>query len=663
MFNTPSPDVSMLARKDPGVPPDLQVLLAKQQVDKALQALQSAQAMVQGQQGQGMPTVSELLGQQVQQQVQQLSQPAPMPQQKVTLQKAQGLAQLAQQQQGPQAAPQQAAQPQQLPRQPTQMARGGIVHLPSNLPGSYAGGGIVAFSGGDEVPMFADPSVMRGISAGTQETPSTDGQSLWDRGVQYLSDKQKAVAQYMAQRDAAMGVGRAGAAPALSPEDAAAVNAAMTPQPIPAQAASPPVAQPTTAPAPQRAASSDERQMATEVNTPMGTDPDAIRKEIASIVQDINDGKYGPKQIVFAKEYISHLQQQLAAGINAPAADPVAAVDAVRQQQAPTPQEAALAARRELQTKQLAQLYEQQQKAIGTDSQAAQDAAEKHYQDLVGNRVDSGVAEQRQGLAGLQAAYAAATKPVSHLNIFGVDTGLPQVPADIHARAGFAGAISSMKTNEYNTNLAKQQQAIKGAEAYQTALQELVRQNVVGGTGAQTAGQSARTAAMGLQEKGLASATQMQEWLDRSLSGQERGVDVANINAQARADAAAGRTADTAAKAQERADAAATKAQERGDMLSNLQINQATVNARARAKGVADAESKKMENTMPDSTFNRDAFEDGLFAKYLNADPRYAAALTKLGLTQDSAPAPAADPNAALLAAAQAEKARRQQGK
>lgn len=103
-----------------GLPPDLKQLLAQQARNELQQAAQRYQALQQAlQMGQGNgkpPTVAqqvELQGQQMQQ--------AP--------QAEQGLP--------------------GLPEQP--MARGGLIHLPSDLPSEYAGGGIVAFKTGDSV--------------------------------------------------------------------------------------------------------------------------------------------------------------------------------------------------------------------------------------------------------------------------------------------------------------------------------------------------------------------------------------------------------------------------------------------------------------------------------------------------------------------------------
>ena len=142
MFAPPTPVQSLQARAQPGgVTPELLRLLAQMKVKQETDAAMRDMAMKMNQQP---PTVAQQVEQSnVQQKMQQMAGlPGLMAQGQTP--PAQGTGQL------PGAGGTDLAQ--QMPMPPTQgMARGGIVHLRSNLPGRYAGGGIVAFSAGDEV--------------------------------------------------------------------------------------------------------------------------------------------------------------------------------------------------------------------------------------------------------------------------------------------------------------------------------------------------------------------------------------------------------------------------------------------------------------------------------------------------------------------------------
>lgn len=145
---TPSPKQSLDART-PAIPGDFIGMLAdfkvKQSREAAMRAL-SAQA------GQPMPTVKDQVeGENLNSARQEIAQKLGLP----GLQQAQ--AQPAQPRgQTPQAAPGQAPQPQGAPQA---MAAGGLTKLGSNLPKSYAGGGIIAFDEGG--PAKNDPSAWR----------------------------------------------------------------------------------------------------------------------------------------------------------------------------------------------------------------------------------------------------------------------------------------------------------------------------------------------------------------------------------------------------------------------------------------------------------------------------------------------------------------------
>ena len=134
-MNFPSPTQSLQARAQPGgITPELLRLLAQMKVKQETDAAARDMAMKMGQQP---PTVAEGLNEDLEGNARQ----------QIT-QKLGGLQAIAQQQ-APQGAPTMPAPP----AQPTQhMAAGGLTKLRSNLPGNYAGGGIIAFKTGDEVP-------------------------------------------------------------------------------------------------------------------------------------------------------------------------------------------------------------------------------------------------------------------------------------------------------------------------------------------------------------------------------------------------------------------------------------------------------------------------------------------------------------------------------
>ena len=127
-MNLSSPTQSLQARAQPGgITPELIRLLAQMKVKQETDAAARDMAMKMGQQP---PTVAEGLNEELEGNWRQKLE-----------QKLGGLQAIAQQQ-APQGAPTMPAPP----AQPTQhMAAGGLTKLRSNLPGNYAGGGIVAF--------------------------------------------------------------------------------------------------------------------------------------------------------------------------------------------------------------------------------------------------------------------------------------------------------------------------------------------------------------------------------------------------------------------------------------------------------------------------------------------------------------------------------------
>lgn len=133
-MNLSSPTQALQARAQPGgITPELIRLLAQMKVKQETDAAARDMAMKTGQQP---PTVAEGLNAELEGNWRQKLE-----------QKLGGLNALAQQQ-APQGAPTMPAPP----AQPTQhMARGGLAKLRSNLPGQYAGGGIVAFEDGGGV--------------------------------------------------------------------------------------------------------------------------------------------------------------------------------------------------------------------------------------------------------------------------------------------------------------------------------------------------------------------------------------------------------------------------------------------------------------------------------------------------------------------------------
>ena len=126
-----------------GVTPELIDLLALQklQAEKANAARQLALAN-----NQQMPTVADGLEQSAMQSARsEIAQKLGLPD---LLKQGQNVAQAGPQGQ-PQGAPQ--GQPQMPPQGPTvNAAQGGLMRIPSNLPQSYAGGGIIAFAGSDD---------------------------------------------------------------------------------------------------------------------------------------------------------------------------------------------------------------------------------------------------------------------------------------------------------------------------------------------------------------------------------------------------------------------------------------------------------------------------------------------------------------------------------
>ena len=133
-MNFPSPTQSLQARAQPGgITPELIRLLAQMKVKQETDAVARDMAMKMGQQP---PTVADSVNAELEGNARQQIE-----------QKLGGLQALSQQQ-APQGAPTMPAPPEQ----PTQhMAAGGLTKLRSNLPGNYAGGGIVAFEDGGGV--------------------------------------------------------------------------------------------------------------------------------------------------------------------------------------------------------------------------------------------------------------------------------------------------------------------------------------------------------------------------------------------------------------------------------------------------------------------------------------------------------------------------------
>jgi hypothetical protein len=168
MSNIPSTTQSLQARQfqqmpPPQVPQDLMKVLtealAAEAVNKATQAAQNQLAQAGGQ---PQATIAEKTSAALQQAAQQNAQ------QKVIAMQGglKGIQQAQAQPQMPPGAqiPQQGGAPQ--PQQPTvRAAQGGLMQVPSNLPRSYAGGGIIAFSNKGAVPDPDDPKNMSPFEA------------------------------------------------------------------------------------------------------------------------------------------------------------------------------------------------------------------------------------------------------------------------------------------------------------------------------------------------------------------------------------------------------------------------------------------------------------------------------------------------------------------
>ena len=141
MHYTPSSSESLMANKvqqtPMGVTPELKYLFAMQKVADAKKELDIVKNSMQPQ---NRSTVMSQLQQAT-------DTPTPqdnMPGRQEMLQKAQGLAAIANQGQNVPGMPPQ-GMPSQGPQPIQRMAAGGLARLPSNLPSSYAGGGIIAF--------------------------------------------------------------------------------------------------------------------------------------------------------------------------------------------------------------------------------------------------------------------------------------------------------------------------------------------------------------------------------------------------------------------------------------------------------------------------------------------------------------------------------------
>lgn len=135
-----------------GITPELVDMLAQQLLNSKLEAAKNEMAISNGQ---NQPTVKQMQQDSAMQSArQEIAQKLGLP---GLMNQGQAVPQPAGGQQGPQGAPQ--GGPPQSPQQPQQAptvnaAQGGLMRIPSNLPASYAGGGIIAFDGrnGSVVP-------------------------------------------------------------------------------------------------------------------------------------------------------------------------------------------------------------------------------------------------------------------------------------------------------------------------------------------------------------------------------------------------------------------------------------------------------------------------------------------------------------------------------
>jgi hypothetical protein len=216
-MNLSSPTQSLQARAQPGgITPELIRLLAQMKVKQETDAAARDMAMKMGQQP---PTVAEGLNEELEGNWRQKLE-----------QKLGGLQAIAQQQ-APQGAPTMPAPP----AQPTQhMAAGGLTKLRSNLPGNYAGGGIVAFEEGGGV---SEAEVKKAYDAWMESQPSWFAQNT-------PTSKQRAEAaeaaytdllqRYQTQKHAPAPVARPAAVQQVATEKVPAVPPAAAPKKDPA---------------------------------------------------------------------------------------------------------------------------------------------------------------------------------------------------------------------------------------------------------------------------------------------------------------------------------------------------------------------------------------------------------------------------------------------
>ena len=213
-----------LAQRPPMQPPqgsplpyDLAQMLAKQKVLKEAVDAQAHQMMQQSA-GQGKPPVDTSLNEKLA----QLFKP-PQQQAGPDLQQAAMGPGMNNQGMAPPNSPPPGAQP---PGPPQRMAAGGLASLPTHLPQSYAGGGIIAFAEGKKVepPEMYAGDAMKGVSAKATESKDTSDMSpveAWIASLNKYGKGVKASPEDIARTRAAI----AG--------EAQAVDSAATPPPPP----------------------------------------------------------------------------------------------------------------------------------------------------------------------------------------------------------------------------------------------------------------------------------------------------------------------------------------------------------------------------------------------------------------------------------------------
>ena len=239
MQGLPSLAENALAKRPPMPPPqgsplpyDLAQMLAKQKVLKEAVDAQAHQMMQQAA-GQGKPPTVDMS---LNEKLSQLFKP-PQQQAGPDLQQAAMGPGMNNQGAAPPNSPPPgggAPMPQQPPGPVQGMAAGGLASLPTNLPQSYAGGGIIAFAHGKEVdtPEMYAGDAMKGVSAKAKESKDTSDMSPFESLVEKLGIK-GAIAAIANRHSEMTGMGAAQPAPStpdapgLSPEETATLQSAI----------------------------------------------------------------------------------------------------------------------------------------------------------------------------------------------------------------------------------------------------------------------------------------------------------------------------------------------------------------------------------------------------------------------------------------------------